>query len=167
MIIYLLFFLVAFFSLLAVSSKSLYHSAIYLMGSLSVTAGLYLILEAEFLAGIQVLVYVGGILVLLVFALMLTQSDILVNDQPTFTKKIMALGVSTSVFALGVWLLSSLHLHSIILPTASSPAPSIKQLGHAFLSVQKNGYILAFEIISVLLLTVLISAIVIAKKEKA
>ena len=164
-----IFFLLIVLSLATVLTAHLFRSAIYLMGILTLSAGLYLLLGAEFLAGIQVLVYVGGILVLIVFAIMLTQSQDLLEDRPTLKRKIMAFFVSGTFFVF-----SSLAVYEGVqtsslqgkLLVSEAQVPSISQIGKAFLSSDSHGYILPFELISVLLLSVLISGVVLAQKEK-
>jgi NADH-quinone oxidoreductase subunit J len=60
-------------SIMVVQSKKLVHSAVYLAGSLIGTAGLFILLEAEFIAWVQVLVYVGAVVTLILFTIMLTR----------------------------------------------------------------------------------------------
>ncbi len=60
-------------SIMVVQSKKLVHSAVYLAGSLIGTAGLFILLEAEFVAWVQVLVYVGAVVTLVLFTIMLTK----------------------------------------------------------------------------------------------
>jgi NADH:ubiquinone oxidoreductase subunit 6 (subunit J) len=60
-------------SIMVVQSKKLVHSAVYLAGSLIGTAGLFILLEAEFIAWVQVLVYVGAVVTLILFTIMLTK----------------------------------------------------------------------------------------------
>src|SRR3989344_6952910 len=88
------------FAIATVSSRRILRAAVYLMGVLAVTAGFYLLLGAPFLAGVQVLVYVGGIVVLLVYVVMLTRSSDLAEDNPSATRKITALLAALASFVL-------------------------------------------------------------------
>jgi NADH-quinone oxidoreductase subunit J len=149
-------------ALAVVNSRRLLRAAIYLMGVLAMSAGLYILLGAEFLAGIQVLVYVGGIVVLIVFAVMLTRSADLLVDKPTIGR--MVLG--------GVASISFLVLSSLILwfsnfqprPGGAAPADNTLAIGRQLLDTGAGGYVLPFEIISLLLLAAIIGGIVIARK---
>jgi NADH-quinone oxidoreductase subunit J len=71
-------------------ARRLLRAAVCLMGVLLMSAGLYVLLGAEFLAGVQVLVYVGGIVILIAFATMLTHSADLQADRPSVKRKVLA-----------------------------------------------------------------------------
>jgi len=149
-------------ALAVVNSRRLLRAAIYLMGVLAMSAGLYILLGAEFLAGIQVLVYVGGIMVLIVFAVMLTRSADLLVDKPTVGR--MVLGGTTSIAFL---ILSGLIFWSSNFqprPGAAGPADNTLAIGRQLLDTGAGGYVLPFEIISLLLLAAVIGGIVIARK---
>jgi NADH-quinone oxidoreductase subunit J len=149
-------------ALAVVNSRKLLRAAIYLMGVLAMSAGLYILLGAEFLAGIQVLVYVGGIVVLIVFAVMLTRSADLLLDKPTVGR--MALG--------GVAAIAFLALSATVFWTSSfgvlqdgaAPKDNTLAIGRQLLDTGAAGYVLPFEIISLLLLGAVIAGIVIARK---
>lgn len=149
-------------ALAVVNSRRLLRAAIYLMGVLAMSAGLYILLGAEFLAGIQVLVYVGGIVVLIVFAVMLTRSADLLVDKPTVGR--MILGGTTSIAFL---ILSGLIFWSSNFqphPGAAAPSDNTLAIGRQLLDTGAGGYVLPFEIISLLLLAAIIGGIVIARK---
>ncbi len=149
-------------ALAVVNTRKLLRAAIALMGALSSTAGLYAMLDAQFLAGVQVLVYVGGIVVLIVFAIMLTRSGELLEDNPTFQRKIMGAILSISFLALSgtaVWV-SPFAAAAAGKPT-SNDALSI---GTALLDQGPGGYVAPFEVISLLLLAAMLGGIVIARK---
>ena len=149
-------------ALAVVNSRKLLRAAIYLMGVLAMSAGLYILLGAEFLAGIQVLVYVGGIVVLIVFAVMLTRSADLLVDKPTVGR--MILGGTTSIAFL---VLSGLIFWSSDfrpMPAGAPPADNTLAIGRQLLDTGAGGYVLPFEIISLLLLAAVIGGIVIARK---
>ena len=95
------------FALAVTISRRMLRAAVYLMMVLLASACMYVMLGAEFLAGIQVLVYVGGIVVLIVFAVMLTRSAELQLDKPPLHRKISA-GLASFVFAAAtVWIFGS------------------------------------------------------------
>jgi NADH-quinone oxidoreductase subunit J len=149
-------------ALAVVNSRRLLRAAIYLMGVLAMSAGLYILLGAEFLAGIQVLVYVGGIVVLIVFAVMLTRSADLLIDKPTLGR--MVLGGVTSIAFL---ILSAAILWFSDFPAiqdGAAPKDNTLAIGRQLLDTGAGGYVLPFEIISLLLLAAVIGGIVIARK---
>jgi NADH-quinone oxidoreductase subunit J len=167
-IFYFLATLIIILALATVFTKQILRSAVYLMGVLTLSAGLYLILGAEFLSGVQVLVYVGGIVVLLVFAVMLTQSEDLLEDRPSSKRKFLGALAAIGFFASSLWVIAQTPLVNNV-PMPQMPANSgfsIAAIGKAFLSTEANGFLVPFELISILLLAVLIAGIVIARKEK-
>ncbi|OFZ13231.1 MAG: hypothetical protein A2Z20_09245 [Bdellovibrionales bacterium RBG_16_40_8] len=161
-----------FFAVLTVYTPHILRSASYLMGVLSLTAGLYILLGAELLAGVQLLVYVGGIVVLLVISIMLTVNDNKsVQYEASFLRKAFALLASGGFYISFSYFLSksSFATNSFYLNPVENAntagASAIKGVGLALLSSGPNGFILPFEVISLLLLTVLVSGIVIARKD--
>ena len=144
------------------TSRRLLRAAVYLMGVLLVSAAMYVMLDAEFLAGIQVLAYVGGIVVVIVFAVMLTQSAHLQLDTPPRYRKIAA---AMAAIAFAVISSAALLLSNFNIPQNTAiPADNAKAIGLQLLSRGPNGYVLPFEIISILLLAAVIGGIVIARK---
>lgn len=165
MIFYLLSLIIILLALFTVLTRHIFRSAIYLMGVLTFSAGLYLLLGAEFLAGTQVLVYVGGIVVLLVFAVMLTHSQELAEDRPTLLRRLSGFITATLFFITTAWGLSRSELIQKKLDI-SSEVVLTSDIGKSFLSPGATGYLIPFELISLLLLAVLIAGIVLARKEK-
>jgi len=140
-----------------VSARSVFTSALFLILSFTGVAGFYVLLEAGFLAAIQLLIYVGAIAVLILFTVMLTRRVMaeetqLINQQWGVAAAIAGfLFVALALYAVGTeWRIS----------TAAPPADSIVALGQALL----GPYVLPFEIASVVLLVALIGAIVIARE---
>lgn len=171
---FFLSFLSLVFAILAVTTPHILRAATYLMGVLCLSAGFYILLAAELLAGVQILVYVGGIVVLLVIAVMLTQNKNLWHDQAAHSRKLIAFLASGVFFAGSLLILSASPFASSPPITALSAAPSknmeqsagaIKNIGLALLDAGPNGFLLPFELISLLLLAVLVAGIVIARKE--
>ena len=149
-------------SLAVVNTRKLLRAAVALMGALSTTAGLYVMLDAQFLAGVQVLVYVGGIVVLIVFAIMLTRSGELLEDNPTLRRKFTGAVISVSFLALsGMALCTSPFA---VNTAGKSPDNDALAIGKALLNAGPGGYVAPFEVISLLLLAAMLGGIVIARK---
>ncbi len=145
-----------------VSSRRILRAAVALMGVLGASAGLYLLLGFPFLAGVQVLVYVGGIVVLLVFAVMLTRSQELLEDHPSDLRHKVAVLAGGAFFGVHLWALRGMP--SARAPRVSLPASDTEMLGRALLSTGADGYALPFEVVSLILLAAMIGGIVIARK---
>lgn len=149
----------------AVMSRHILRAALHLVVVLAMSAGLYLLLDAEFLAGVQLLVYVGGIVVLLAFAIMLTASSELLEDRPTLFRKMMGFGTAGLFFVL-----TTLAFMTQAFPPSAPPprgTDDTEALGRLLLDRGATGYVLPFEIISLLLLAVVIGGIVVARKKPA
>ena len=158
-IFWTLWILIVASAALVAFGKNLIHSVFALMGTFLGVAGIYIFLNADFLAVTQIVVYVGGILVLLVFGIMLTN-------------KISTAKISQSSFQRGLGIIVVLGLLAILL-TAILPhewvggtqpmafAETAKGIGQLLFS----DYLILFEIASVLLLGALIGAATLARKE--
>lgn len=142
----------------AVSARNLFRAALGLAVALFGVAILYLFLEAEFLAVAQILVYVGAILTLLVFGVMLT-ARIADPSVPRWNRQVW--GALTVAAVLGLGLARLLFRAPWPAPVAGVAPPGLPALGETLLS----GYLLPFEVLSVLLLGALVGAIFIARKE--
>ena len=164
-IFYILSIVILVFSVLTVTTKKILRAAVYLLFVLGATAGIYFMFNYNFLAAVQLTVYAGGIVVLIIFSILLTH-QINTNLDKINVKKI-ALGIVSS--GLGIFLVLSTLNNFDFGELSKNPATdsSIHGIGMALLSYSDNGYILPFEVISVLLLAAMIGAIVIAKKEEA
>ena len=139
-------------------SNNIVYSAFALMGTLLGAAGLFVLLAADFVAVIQVLIYVGGILVLTLFAVMLTHrvADVRVSNRglgrwPTLI-------VITIVGAVMGRALSVANWHHV---DPAAPLPTTYAIGDGLLT----SYVLPFELASVVLLAALIGAVVLSRKE--
>ncbi|MFN8545114.1 MAG: NADH-quinone oxidoreductase subunit J [Candidatus Binatia bacterium] len=156
------FYLVAAFtvgSALGVAlSRNIVYSAFALMGTLLGVAATFIVLGADFLGVVQLLVYVGGILVLTLFAVMLTHriADVQVSNRSV--GRLAGLLVVGGVF---VWMVRAATSAAWVTKDLAAPANTIYGVGDAFLTT----YMLPFEIASVVLLAVLIGAIVVSRKE--
>lgn len=140
-------------------SRNILYASFSLLGTFLGVAGLYIFLSADFLAVTQVLIYIGGVLVLILFAVMLTSriQDLAVSNP--------SLGVAPAAIATALTTLLLLFVSRNApwkAPLQNPPSvSSAEQLGDLFL----NRYLLPFEIASVVLLATLVGAVVIARKE--
>jgi len=153
-------------SVMAVTSRSLLRSAVYLLLVLICTAGFYLFLNFHFLAAVQISVYAGGIVILFVFAIFLTTSkgEVLGNYQI----RRYVLGFLAIVAGIGVTA-SILFKHQFLYQSNTSMVGdqeiSMSFIGQTLMGTDKYQYLLPFEILSVLLLACIIGGILIARKK--
>lgn len=159
---YIFGFTAIIFSIFTVTAKKLVHSAVYLMVMLTTSAALYLILSAEFLAGIQMLLYVGGVLILVIFAIMLTSSNELTQTIPERTRKISASIASLAFFGTCVFVFNDDYFKTY---EQALVKDEIASVGKLFLNYGSDGQIISFELISIILLVSLIGGIVIGRKD--
>ncbi len=151
------------FSVLTVTTKKILRSATYLMFVLLATAVIYFQMNYEFLGAVQIAVYAGGIVVLFVFAIMLTHKPGKDAEPLTMHKKWLGLAASLLGVAVCGYALFSYAKFCGAKITAVSTM-DMSELGHTLLSTEKLGYLLPFEAISVLLLACIIGGVVIARK---
>lgn len=147
--------------LLAVLTRQLVHAALWLVAALGALAGCYLVLGAEVVALVQVLVYVGAIVVLVLFALMLTRAPIGRStdlDAP-WPQRVAAavVGVATTGL-LGVLLVTAVRGRSVAVATGRSASQPLAQ--SLF-----GSWVLPFELLSLLLLTALVAALVLSREQ--
>ncbi len=146
-----------------VTTRNLFRGTIWLMVSLFGVAGLFVLLSAPFLAAVQVLVYIGAIAILITFAVMLTRS--VTQLQLRYNRA--GYGVVGSVVLFVILLLGvvlPVWGNSYLTPVTNQVSETV-DLGIAL--VDGNGFVLPFEVASLLLTAAMIGAIVIAREEKA
>ncbi len=161
----IIFYLISAFLLgtgaLAVTSTKVFRSAIWLLFSLTGIAALYFWLQVEFIAAVQIAVYVGGIVVLIIFSVFLTQQAGKELPKPGRKKIIFSLLAVLLGFGFSYNLIS----HHSFRPASTRPfVVSVSDMGTQMLSPTEHGYILPFEVVSILLLAAMIGCIVIAMK---
>ena len=165
LVLFYIFAAVAVLSaIMVITRRNVVHSAAFLGGTLFAVAGIFLTLRAEFLAGVQVIVYVGGILVLFVFVIMLIAVERSAFERQynrQWTVAVVTAGILIVEIAYAVYQ----GKDSFVLPApAVAPAAAVvgnsQQVGTALYTV----YLLPFEIASILLLVAMIGAVVLAKK---
>ena len=159
-IVFLLLSLLAVGSaLLVVTTRNLVHAALWLVLTLSSAAGIYLLLAAEFVAWVQILIYVGAVVVLLLFALMLTRAP--TGPQPDLNVKqaVPAALVAVLVAALlGTTVVAGFN--DVDLDLDDPLVGSAGATGETLFT----SWVLPFEVLSVLLLAALVGAIVLSKR---
>jgi NADH-quinone oxidoreductase subunit J len=162
-IFYLLAALTLGSGLLAVTSRQIFRSAIYLLFSLIGIAGLYFWLQYEFIAAVQIVVYVGGIVVLIIFSIFLTQQTGEKLPQQKLGRQLFA---ALAAFCGMALILLQLFQYKFIGSTEAVAAPTVADIGNQMLGTDVGGYALPFEVVSMLLLAALIGCIVIALRIK-
>jgi len=150
-------------SLLSITTRRILRAAVYLLCVLLATSGLYFMLNYQFMAAVQLTLYAGGIVVLIIFSILLTHHITHRFKHPNITKLLMGIGAGS--IGIGLALVTILS-HSFKATTNPELPVDMTVIGTQLLSTEKNGYVLPFELISILLLASMIAAIVIAKKEK-
>jgi NADH-quinone oxidoreductase subunit J len=162
-VFYILSFFILAAGLLAVTSRKIFRSAIWLLFSLTGIAGLYFWLQMEFIAAVQIVVYVGGIVVLIIFSIFLTQQSGKDLPAPVRSRAIFSALAVCVGFMLTYLLVRQHGFRSV--GNAGVDA-SVGNIGAQMLSTSEHGYVLPFEVISILLLAAMIGCIVIAIKTK-
>jgi NADH-quinone oxidoreductase subunit J len=144
---------------LVVTSRNVVHAALWLVVALASVAGVFLLLAAPFVAFVQVIIYVGAIVVLILFGIMLTRAPVgrRVLDN-SLRARIGALVIGGSVFAMLTWFMVDAWSGERI---TNQAATSTAALGTALF----RNYVLPFEAVSILLLAALIGAIVLARRD--
>ena len=150
-----------------VTSQNVVHSALYLVAVLAAVGAQYILLASEFVAATQVLVYIGAIVVLFLFGIMLTRAK-LGRDQELTNRKAVLAGASTALLLLGVmgyalideygWSRTALPKDTRLLEVNGSNSATVSD------SIFST-YLIPFEVVSVLLLAALVGAIVLARKD--
>lgn len=147
-------------ALLAVTSRKIFRSAIWLLSTLVGIAGLYFWMQVEFIAAVQIIVYVGGIVVLIIFSIFLTQES--GKELPKTSLKKLLFSALAVLAGFGLTY-NLIYNHGF--GNGTKPfVVSMDAIGTQLLSLTDNGYILPFEVISMLLLAAMIGCIVIAMK---
>jgi NADH-quinone oxidoreductase subunit J len=150
-------------AILVITRQNVVHSAAFLGATLFAVAGIFLTLRAEFLAGVQVIVYVGGILVLFVFVIMLISVERSVFERQYNRQWMIALVTSVLLIAeLGYVVYRGRD--SFVLPAAVPPAGTLPGNSERVGMALYTTYLLPFEIASILLLVAIVGAVVLSKK---
>jgi len=161
-IFYILSAIILVFGWLSVTSRNLLRAAVYLLFVLLAIAGLYFLIQNNFLAAVQLTVYAGGVVVLIIFSILLTHK--IDNSLPVPSRNRMMLSILLCLGGVGAFLAVIRDHHFVIMPGEQDA--SIETAGKMLLSTGEGGYVLPFEVISILLLAAMVGAIAIAKGRK-
>ena len=162
-IFYMLAALTLVSGLLAVTTRQIFRAAIFLLFSLIGIAGLFFWMQYEFIAAVQIVVYVGGITVLIIFSIFLTQQAGELLPKEKIGRQVFSALAAFCGFALTML---QLYQHSFKKTTGQPIEPSVANIGKQMLGVEDNGFALPFEVVSILLLAAMIGCIVIALRSK-
>lgn len=163
MVSQIIFWMMAFLTvgsaLITAFSRNIVYSAFALLGAFAGVVGIYILLAADFVAMVQIFVYIGGILVLTIFAVMLTQG---IGDVHVSNRAVGTIPALATILIIGVVMLyATLKTPWYTAKTALTVAPTTYGIGNAFL----DTYVLPFELASLVLLAALIGAVVISRQE--
>jgi NADH-quinone oxidoreductase subunit J len=153
--------MITVFSILTVTTRKILRAAVYLLFVLVSTSGLYFMLNYQFLAAVQLTLYAGGIVVLIIFSILLT-SHINQKFDPVGIKK--SIFSALAAIAGAILSITTILDFSFSATTEAAKEVNMKLIGNSLLSLDKDGYILPFEVISILLIAAMVGAIVVAKK---
>ena len=159
-----------FSAIMVVTNRNLFHAALYMMVSFLGVAGIYALLENGFLAATQLLVYIGAISILVIFAIMMTRRLMQTTESPFNTQWVW--GGVASLLLLGLVAAVILQVYTLdpnsaaaVFPPAAEEAinNNVTMLGVAF--VDADQFVLPFELASVLLLVALVGSIIVARPD--
>lgn len=162
------FIIVALFTLgsglMVVTTRNLVHAALWLVSTLFGVAVTYALLNASFLAVVQVVVYIGAIAILFIFAVMLTRKDL--RDQGAQQNRNWWVGALLSILTFGGLFFLLQGWNGLATTAAALPAgfDAVAELGNELVS--PAGYVLPFEVASVLLVAALVGAVYVAFNRK-
>jgi NADH-quinone oxidoreductase subunit J len=156
------------FSLLAVGLPNLLHSAISLITAFFMTAALYIMLQLEFVALTQIMLYIGGIIIFMLIIILLT-TGLGVEDRyqtPNSQRLVGAAVCATLLFGL-LYAISGKQSVVLVKSVQRAAPVTMDDIGLRLLSTGKEGFIVPFEIISILLLVAMVGAVVIARRDSS
>lgn len=162
-IFYLLAALTLVSGIMAVTTRQIFRAAIFLLFSLIGVAGLYFWMQYEFIAAVQIVVYVGGITVLIIFSIFLTQQAGEKMPKQKIRQQLFSALAALFGFAL---IMLQLYQHTFTGTTNQPIVPTVENIGTRMLAVDEGGFALPFEVVSMLLLSALVGCIVIAIRTK-
>lgn len=161
-IFYILALILIVFAIASVTSRKMLRSVIYLLFVLCSIAGIYFLIDFNFLAAIQLTVYAGGIIVLIIFSVILVHHIEMELEVAKRSKQLivgLACLIGLATFLITIYS----HEFNVV---ENFNTTTTADIGFKLLSYDSGGFILPFEVISVLLLAAMIGAIIIAKGKK-
>ena len=150
---------VVFSGFRVVTSKNIVHAALYLVGALAGTAGLFLMLSAEFVAWVLVLVYIGAVIVLFLFGIMITRAPTGLDESLNSDHKALPAILASGVFLMMSWASIDAFGTQVIASTGE-PVPT-EIIGESLL----GRFVIPFEVVSFVLLAALIGGITLARRD--
>jgi NADH-quinone oxidoreductase subunit J len=148
-------------ALISVTTAKIFRAAIWLLFSLVGIAALYFWLQVEFIAAVQIVVYVGGIVVLIIFSIFLTQES--GSEMPKPGVKRIVFSVLAALSGI-LFTCNLLNQYGFVSKSSEHFSATVSDIGTQMLSTSEYGYALPFEVVSMLLLAAMIGCIVIAMK---
>jgi NADH-quinone oxidoreductase subunit J len=161
-VFYILALIMIVAAIASVTSRQMLRSVIYLLFVLIGVAGIYFLIDYNFLAAVQLTVYAGGIIVLVIFSVLLVHHIEMELEMAKLSKKLLT-GL-VCLIGLGIFL-SVIYTTNFIV-VENSKTTDVTDIGMGLLSYGAGGFILPFEVISILLLAAMIGAIIIGKGDK-
>ncbi len=160
------FYVIAAFILgggiLAVSAKKIFRSAVWLLVSLTGIAALYFWMDLQFLAAVQIIVYIGGIAVLIIFSIFLTA-----HSGANLPRALSWRKLSSAFFVIASFLVvCTMILRNEFNVSSVELSAGVSVIGMKMLSTETGGFALPFEVVSILLLAAMVGCIAIAMKKK-
>jgi NADH:ubiquinone oxidoreductase subunit 6 (subunit J) len=154
-------------ALLVVTFRNIVHSALALVMVFAMAAGIYLLLNAEFIAIVQILIYAGAITVLFLFALMLTRTNNLQFNSNPNNKQWWLAGIISALLGLAIIFATTTTLPQInsSINPISAGVNNVVRIGQLLYSPTTYSYVLPFEIASLVLLVAIVGAIVIGRED--
>lgn len=157
-------------ALMVVSQNNIVHSALALIVVFAMAAGIYVLLNAEFIAIVQILIYAGAVTILILFALMLTR----ISGQPRTNPNNKLWGIALVISALvGAAIIYATTTSERVIPAVSNGASqllpntnNVTRIGQLLYSSTDYSYVLPFEIASLVLLVAIVGAIIIGREDK-
>lgn len=162
----IIFYLISAFVLgtavLAVTTQKIFRSAIWLLFSLVGVAALYFWMQVEFVAAVQIIVYVGGVVVLIIFSIFLTHHSGSQMPKPPLKRVLFSLLAVLLGFAFSYRIIAEYGFDAL---TTTKPFHvPVSAIGEQMLDTKQYGFVLPFEVVSMLLLAAMIGCIVIAMR---
>lgn len=146
----------------SVSSRKMLRSVIYLLFALVGVAGIFFLIDYNFLAAVELTVYAGGIIVLMIFSVLLVHHIEMKLEVAKISKRILV--AIACIIGAGIFI-TIIYSHDFRVEGVASTTTTA-EIGIGLLSYEAGGFILPFEVISVLLLAAMVGAIIIAKGKK-
>jgi NADH-quinone oxidoreductase subunit J len=161
-VFYILAIIMIVSAIASVSSRKMLRSVIYLLFVLVGIAGIYFLIDYNFLAAVQLTVYAGGIIVLVIFSVLLVHHIEMELEMAKLSRKLLT-GL-LCLIGLGLFLFTIYNYDFKVVENYKTT--TVTDIGRGLLSYEAGGFILPFEVISILLLAAMIGAIIVGKGDK-